>query len=83
MYDPLMSVAKDLNELDVVLGAKDASDRIAKIVSAFDETAERISSATQSVHDSQERIEMQKLYRGMIAARRIVLNLQERRSARG
>jgi hypothetical protein len=83
MYDALLSVAQDLNALDATLAAPDGSTRVARIAAAFDETARRISSATQSAVDDHERLELQKLYRGMIAARRIVLTLHERHSARG
>jgi hypothetical protein len=82
MYDALLPVAQDLNALDATLAAPDGSARVARIAAAFDETARRISSATQSATDERERLELQKLYRGMIAARRIVLALHERHSAR-
>lgn len=78
MYDALLPIAKDLNALDATLQAPDALQRIARIAAAFDETAQKISSATQNAANDHERIEMQKLYRGMIAARRIVLTLHER-----
>jgi hypothetical protein len=83
MYDALLPIAKDLNALDVTFSAPDSPQRVARITAAFDETARRISSATQTAADERERLELQKLYRGMIAARRIVLTLHERHSARG
>lgn len=82
MYDALLPIAQDLNALDATLSAPDSPQRIARIAQAFDETARRISSATQVAADDRERIELQKLYRGMIAARRIVLTLHERHNAR-
>lgn len=82
MYDALLPIAQDLNTLDATLAAPDSPQRVARIVAAFDETARRISSATQSAGDERERAELQKLYRGMIAARRIVLTLHERRGTR-
>jgi hypothetical protein len=82
MYDALLPIAQDLNTLDATLAAPDSPQRVARIVAAFDETARRISSATQSAGDERERTELQKLYRGMIAARRIVLTLHERRGTR-
>lgn len=78
MYDALLPIAQDLNSLDATLQAPDASQRITRIAAAFDETAKQISTATQSAANDHERIEMQKLYRGMIAAKRIVLTLHER-----
>jgi hypothetical protein len=83
MYDALLPIAQDLNALGATLSAPDGPQRVARIAAAFDETARRISSATQTAADDRERIELQKLYRGMIAARRIVLSLHERHSAHG
>ncbi|MDH6146209.1 MULTISPECIES: hypothetical protein [Paraburkholderia] len=83
MYDALLPIAEDLNTLDATLAAPDATERVARIVAAFDETARRISTFAQTARDDQQRSELQKLYRGMIAARRIVLALHERRSTRG
>jgi hypothetical protein len=82
MYDALLPIAQDLNALDATLNAPDSQQRVARITAAFDETARRISSATQSAASDRDRIELQKLYRGMIAARRIVLTLHERSSER-
>jgi hypothetical protein len=82
MYEALLPITEDLNTLDVTLSAADSQQRVARIVAAFDETARRISSATQSAASDQERIALQKLYRGMIAARRIVLTLHERHGER-
>jgi hypothetical protein len=83
MYDALLPIAQDLNALDATLSAPDSQQRVARIAAAFDETARRISSATHSAASEGARIELQKLYRGMLAARRIVLTLHERRSAQG
>lgn len=82
MYDALLTIAQDLNTLDATLNAPDSQQRVARIAAAFEQTAQRISSATQSAANDQERIELQKLYRGMIAARRIVLTLHERHNER-
>jgi hypothetical protein len=81
MYDALLPIAQDLNALDATLSAPDGAQRVARIAAAFDETARRISSATQAADDEHERLELQKLYRGMLAARRIVLTLHERHRA--
>lgn len=83
MYDALLPIAQDLNTLDATLNAADSQQRVARIAAAFDETAQRISTVTQSAANDHERVELQKLYRGMIAARRIVLTLQERHNERG
>ncbi|MEA3118263.1 MAG: hypothetical protein QOI13_1533 [Paraburkholderia sp.] len=81
MYDALLPIAQDLNALDATLSAPDSQQRVARIAAAFDETARRISSATPSAANEGARVDLQKLYRGMLAARRIVLALHERRSA--
>ncbi len=78
MYDALLPITQDLNAFDVTLNAPDGLQRVTRIAAAFDETARRISTATQTAKDDQERLELQKLYRGMIAAQRIVLTLHER-----
>jgi hypothetical protein len=82
MYDALLPIAQDLNALDATFAAPDSAARVARIAAAFDETANRISAATQAALDEHERTNLQKLYRGMIAARRIVLTLYERRDIR-
>ncbi len=79
MYEALQSVAKDLNSLDAMFKAPDSRQRVARVSDAFDETARRISAATQSAANDEERSALQKLYRGMLAARRIVVNLYEKR----
>ncbi|MBN3807413.1 type III secretion system protein [Paraburkholderia sp. Ac-20336] len=81
MYDALIPIAQDLSALDATLAAPDGAQRVARIAAAFDETARRISQATQTAADDGERLDLQKLYRGMVAARRIVLSIQERHGA--
>jgi hypothetical protein len=83
MYDALLPIAQDLNALDATFAAPDGAQRVARIAAAFEETARRISTATQTATDDHKRTELQKLYRGMTAARRIVLTLHERRMTRG
>jgi hypothetical protein len=78
MYEPLLPVADDLATLNATLEAADSRERVARITQAFDETARRISAATQSSVNDGDRKTLQRLYRGMLAARRIVLNLHER-----
>jgi hypothetical protein len=82
MYDALLTIAQDLNTLDATLSAPDSQQRVARIAAAFDETARRISSETQSATTDLDRVALQKLYRGMIAAKRIVLTLHERHGLR-
>jgi hypothetical protein len=82
MYEALLGITQDLNTLDATLNAPDSQQRVARIVAAFDETANKLSAATQSAGSDHDRITFQKLYRGMIAARRIVLSLHERHAQR-
>lgn len=79
MYEMLEPVAQDLNTLEAVLSAPDAKARMQKIAEAFDETTRRISEATQAAVLDDDRIALQKLYRGFVAARRIAMNLYEQR----
>jgi hypothetical protein len=62
MYDALLPIAQDLNTLDATLNAPDSQQRVARIAAAFEQTAQHISSATQSAANDLERIELQKLY---------------------
>ncbi|MDQ7980274.1 type III secretion system protein [Paraburkholderia sp. SARCC-3016] len=82
MYEALLPIAQDLNALDATFSAPDSAQRVARIVAAFNEAARRISVAMQTSADDRERLDLQTLYRGMIAAPRIVLALHERHGAR-
>jgi hypothetical protein len=77
MYEKLTAVAPLMEKLSATLSAPDASVRVASITAALDEAANQISDAAQSVAAAEERVSLQKIYRGMVAAKRIVAQLHE------
>ncbi|PLZ00282.1 type III secretion system protein [Burkholderia sp. WAC0059] len=82
MYELLAPVAKDMDQLEATLAAPDSAERVRKIGAALEATAGRVSDATQLVGTDEERLALQKIYRGVVAARSIVLNLHELRQER-
>ena len=76
-YAALEPVCADLKNLEATLACADAHERVRRIVAAFDATAQRISDATCAAADEDERAALRKLYRGMVAAQRIALRLEE------
>ncbi|WP_323117789.1 type III secretion protein [Burkholderia alba] len=81
MYEALERVAGDFGSLEKTLAAPDAASRIKSIRDALGETAERVSAATAQAASDYDRDAMQKIYRGLLAAQRIVLTLHEERVA--
>lgn len=77
MYEKLTAVAPLMEKLNATLSAPDASVRVAAIMGALDETANEISDAAQSALPPDERAELKTIYRGMVAAKRIVAQLHE------
>ena len=77
MYEKIAAVAPLLKDLNASLRAPDSSKRVASIIEALDETAREISDVTQSTESAEERAALQKIYRGMIAAKRVVAHLHE------
>ncbi|MFC0402798.1 type III secretion system protein [Paraburkholderia rhizosphaerae] len=77
MYQSLEKVRDDLKQLQQVLDSPAASARVARITAAFDECAQRVSDATCETEDVVDRAALQKLYRGLVAARSIVQRLHE------
>ncbi|HYS62414.1 MAG TPA: type III secretion system protein [Paraburkholderia sp.] len=77
MYEALEAVIVDMNQLETTLSQGRAGARIAAIAAAFEDCAQRVSDATSAATDETERAALQKIYRGMIAGRRIVHQLNE------
>jgi hypothetical protein len=77
MYEALERVAAEVGSLERALTAPDAAERVGAIRTALGETAERLSAATSQAANDYDRDAMQKIYRGLLAAQRIVLALQE------
>jgi hypothetical protein len=81
MYEPIEACATDFNEFQRILAdpGQASSERIEAIRVALVATAENISKEVGS--DEIERNHLAQLYRGMLAASRIVGHLQEKRGA--
>jgi len=77
MYEKLGAVAPLLENLRATLSAPDAGMHVSAIVAALDETAHEISNEALSVENGAERAALHKIYRGMLAAKRIVARLHE------
>ncbi|APR38344.1 hypothetical protein [Paraburkholderia sp. SOS3] len=77
MHEDLEAVRDDLKQLQQVLDSPAAPARVARIVAAFDACAQRVSDATCVTEDAIDRAALQKLYRGLVAARNIVHRLHE------
>ncbi|WP_175669545.1 type III secretion system protein [Burkholderia ambifaria] len=74
MYQDLEAIRDDLKQLQRTLESTDGAARIDK---AFDSCAKRVGDATSACNDMQDRAALQKIYRGMVAARSIVQQLRE------
>ena len=74
MYQDLEAIRDDLKQLQRTLESTDGAARIEK---AFKACAEHVSDATSACNDAQDRVALQKIYRGMVAARSIVQQLRE------
>ncbi|WP_114810505.1 type III secretion protein [Paraburkholderia kururiensis] len=79
MYEPLQACAADFNDLQKTLADPNGGPRIAAIRAALDATAKNISETAGAT--ATDRDNLGKLYRGMLAASRIVAHLQEKRGA--
>jgi len=75
MYEPIESCAADFNDLQKVLADPAGRERVTAIQVALEQTAEQIGK-TPAESDT-DRDNLAKLYRGIIAAGRIVALLQE------
>lgn len=77
MYQKLNAVAPMLKELNATLAAPDAAQQVRVIIAALEDTAREVSDATQVAQTPEDRAALQKVYRGMLAAKRIVAQLHE------
>ncbi|MGN6666809.1 MAG: type III secretion system protein [Trinickia sp.] len=81
MYEKLEAVAPLLEKLGATLAAPDASSSVLSITTALAETAREISDAAPLTKSPEERSELQRIYRGLIAAKQLVADLHELASA--
>jgi len=79
MYEPFESCATDFRNLKGTLADPAASQRLTAIREALEASAKNISAATGATEI--DRDNLAKLYRGMLAASRIVSHLQDRQAA--
>ncbi|OMG69483.1 type III secretion protein [Burkholderia ubonensis] len=77
MYEALERAADVYGPLEQALAAPDAAVRIGALRQALGETAERVSAATVHAANDYDRDAMQKIYRGLLAAQRIVATLHD------
>ncbi|KVM76388.1 type III secretion protein [Burkholderia ubonensis] len=77
MYEALEQAADACGPLEQALGAPDAAMRIGTLRQALGDTAERVSAATAQAASDFDRDAMQKIYRGLLAAQRIVATLHD------
>lgn len=77
MYEKLGAVAPLLENLGATLSSPDASVRVGTILAALDETAQQISNEALSAQSGDDRAALHTIYRGMLAAKRIVARLHE------
>lgn len=79
MYEPLEACAGDFGRLQTIVTDPEAGARLTAIREALDATAQNIGSTTGTTES--ERDHLAKLYRGMLAASRIVAHLQSKQAA--
>ncbi len=77
MYESLAPVAHDLTHLKATLASPMSHALVKRATEALDTTARAFADATQKAGGDQERADLQILYRGFVAARRIVAHLHE------
>ncbi len=79
MYEPFESCATDFKNLKNTLAEPTGGARLTAIREALEASARNISAATGAT--DVDRDNLSKLYRGMLAASRIVSHLQDKRAA--
>jgi hypothetical protein len=77
MYDKLIAAEPLLNDLRATLRAPGAARHVAQITEALDDAARAVGEVSRTPLPEDHRAALQKVYRGMIAARRLVVNLHE------
>lgn len=79
MYEPLENCATDFNNLQKTLADPAGGPRLMAIRDALEATARNVSETTGDTEV--DRNNLAKLYRGLLAASRIVAQLAEKRGA--
>jgi signal transduction protein with GAF and PtsI domain len=77
MYQPLELLCGDLKNFAALLAANDANARVQRLSSAFEQTAKQIGERLSQSSEDAHRAHLQTVYRGLLAARRLVERLHE------
>jgi len=81
MYENIEAHAVAFDNLRVTLGQPDSALQVSEICSALEATAQKI--ADTQGETAEDRNNLSRLYRGFLAASRVVGHLQEKHSAQG
>jgi len=77
MYDALETIRDELKNLPALLAANDAASRVRRITAAFEQTVRDVSDRTRGCNDAAQHAQLQTIYRGLLAAGRLVQRLHE------
>ncbi|WP_147297957.1 type III secretion system protein [Trinickia dinghuensis] len=77
MYEALEAIRDELKRLPAMLASDDATSRVRRVSEAFDQTIRLIAERPRDVAGEAQRAQLQTLYRGLLAASRLVQRLHE------
>lgn len=77
MYQAMEPVCHDLKNFAEILTGDHVQERVKRIVDAFEQTTRDVSEQMQEAKEDSQRAHFRRIYRGMIAARRLVERLHE------
>lgn len=77
MYDRLEAIHHELRHFDELLAGADAASGVRRVADALEYTSQQASELTRASVDDAQRARLQRIYRGMLAARRLVERLHE------
>ena len=77
MYEKLIAAEPLLNDLAATLRVPEAARHVEQITQAIDAAACTVGEISRTPLSEDQRSALQKVYRGMIAARRLVVNLHD------
>jgi len=83
MYEALQAVVADMVEFESTLNSPTRHTRVARLTSALDATVQRLSDRLAGATAERERAHLQTLYRGFIAAGRVVQRLSDLKAETG
>jgi hypothetical protein len=77
MYQHLEPFCDELKNFAALLTANDAHARVQRLASAFEQSVKQLGERLGQCSDDAERMHLQTVYRGLLAARRLVERLHE------